>query len=425
MTGRRKHRPSRPAVARSPSRGARSGTRLPPPAWCLPSPPRTRTAPRSPPTTRAATRGGHGSTSAPWSAAFAFYLAGLAALCRGGPALAAVLVIAVLIQLAPLVGPVLLSTDVYTYWAYARTRGRSRREPLRRAPSRASRTTPPTRAWAPTGATRRRCTARGSRWPRRASQLWSAHRPSTPLRGSTGSSPPQRCSCSTSLAAALLAPAFAAAPSSAGTRSSRSTSPAAATTTRWMMALVLGAIAARGVRDDAQLAGAAWAAAIAVKWVPAHVPCRSGWSRRRVTRRSVRHLGFAVSAAVVDRAVGLALRRRVARGGRAARREPREAGCVRDPASAVRARDLRGRGARSCSASSSSSRSSGSLREARRGRARLALSAGAAPRRDAVARALVRGLGGAARRLRSKRTARRELLALVLSAYLLRDAVPL
>ena len=47
-----------------------------------------------------------------------------------------------------------------------------------------------------------------------------------------------------------------------------------------------------------QLAGAAWAAAIAIKWVPAMflvLACVEA----RATRRSVRHLGFAVSAAVL------------------------------------------------------------------------------------------------------------------------------
>ena len=62
----------------------------------------------------------------------------------------------------------------------------------------------------------------------------------------------------------------------------------------WMMALVVGALAlaASGRR---QLAGAAWALAIAVKWIPiVFLPLRSLEARR--TGRPVRHLGFALTA---------------------------------------------------------------------------------------------------------------------------------
>jgi hypothetical protein len=55
------------------------------------------------------------------SAAFASYLAGLFVLDRLAAArLPVVLALAAAIQLAPLAGPVLLSTDVYTYWDYGR-----------------------------------------------------------------------------------------------------------------------------------------------------------------------------------------------------------------------------------------------------------------------------------------------------------------
>jgi hypothetical protein len=52
--------------------------------------------------------------------AFAAYLAGLLALRRVPVALRAVLVAACVIQLIPLVGPLLLSTDAWTYWEYGR-----------------------------------------------------------------------------------------------------------------------------------------------------------------------------------------------------------------------------------------------------------------------------------------------------------------
>ena len=55
------------------------------------------------------------------AAAFAAYVGGLLALGHvRGTSLGAVLALAFAVQLAPLAGPVLLSTDVYTYWDYGR-----------------------------------------------------------------------------------------------------------------------------------------------------------------------------------------------------------------------------------------------------------------------------------------------------------------
>jgi alpha-1,6-mannosyltransferase len=53
-------------------------------------------------------------------AAFALYCAGVFVLRRSGGSLLVVAAVAVVVQLAALVGPVLLSRDVYAYWAYAR-----------------------------------------------------------------------------------------------------------------------------------------------------------------------------------------------------------------------------------------------------------------------------------------------------------------
>ena len=53
-------------------------------------------------------------------AAFALYCAGVFLLRRSGGSLLVVAAVAVVVQLAALVGPVLLSRDVYAYWAYAR-----------------------------------------------------------------------------------------------------------------------------------------------------------------------------------------------------------------------------------------------------------------------------------------------------------------
>ncbi len=53
-------------------------------------------------------------------AAFALYLAALALLRRRPPGLRAILLVAFAIQVAPLAGPLLLSTDAWTYWEYGR-----------------------------------------------------------------------------------------------------------------------------------------------------------------------------------------------------------------------------------------------------------------------------------------------------------------
>jgi Glycosyltransferase family 87 len=65
----------------------------------------------------------------------------------------------------------------------------------------------------------------------------------------------------------------------------------------WMMALVLAALALAASRRR-QLAGAAWALAVAVKWVPlVFLPLRALEARRQ--GRPVGHLGFAAAAALV------------------------------------------------------------------------------------------------------------------------------
>ena len=79
---------------------------------------------------------------------FAFYAAGLVALRRAGGRLATVCVIAAAIQLIPLGGPLLLSHDVYSYWAYARITSRHDSNPYVVAPARFP-SDPATRAVAP------------------------------------------------------------------------------------------------------------------------------------------------------------------------------------------------------------------------------------------------------------------------------------
>jgi hypothetical protein len=65
----------------------------------------------------------------------------------------------------------------------------------------------------------------------------------------------------------------------------------------WMMALVLAALAL-AASGRKQLAGAAWACAVTVKWVAlVFLPLRALEARR--TGRDIRHLGFAAAAAAV------------------------------------------------------------------------------------------------------------------------------
>jgi hypothetical protein len=68
--------------------------------------------------------------------AFALYAAALVALRRGGGRLPLVCAIAAAIQLIPLGGPLLLSHDVYSYWAYGRIASRHDSDPYRVPPAR-------------------------------------------------------------------------------------------------------------------------------------------------------------------------------------------------------------------------------------------------------------------------------------------------
>jgi hypothetical protein len=68
--------------------------------------------------------------------AFALYAGALLTLRHGGGPLTLVCAIAAAIQLIPLAGPLLLSHDVYSYWAYGRIASRHDSNPYRVPPSR-------------------------------------------------------------------------------------------------------------------------------------------------------------------------------------------------------------------------------------------------------------------------------------------------
>lgn len=68
--------------------------------------------------------------------AFGLYVGALLVLRRSGSGLAVVCAIAAAIQLIPLGGPLLLSRDVYSYWAYARVAAQHDRDPYVTSPAR-------------------------------------------------------------------------------------------------------------------------------------------------------------------------------------------------------------------------------------------------------------------------------------------------
>jgi hypothetical protein len=227
------------------------------------------------------------------SAAFAAYLVGLYALAGArvvGTRL--VLALAVAIQLAPLAGPVLLSTDVYTYWDYGRLSAVHGANPYEDEPS----DFPKDPAFPRMGAQWRYTT--------------SVYGPGFTLAAeghavAVGDSPPAAAWAYKGLAAAamvalaLLAarvatrPAFAAAfvgwnPLLALHFAGGGHNDA------WMMAFVVAALAlaAAGRR---YWAGAAWALAIGLKWLPlVFLPLRA--LEARAQRRHLGHLGFAAVA---------------------------------------------------------------------------------------------------------------------------------
>lgn len=230
-------------------------------------------------------------------AAFACYLAGLFVLGRAGARarLRAVVALACAVQLLPLAGPVLLSTDVYTYWDYGRIAAVHGGNPYADVPS----DYPDDPAYPLMGSHWRDTTSVYGPGFTLASEAHAA---------AVGESPDAAAWTYRALAAAamvalvLLAvrlsprPSFAAAfvgwnPLLALHFAGGGHNDA------WMMALVLAALALAATGRRA-LAGVAWAAAIAIKWVPLlFLPLRLLEARR--TGRRIDHRGLAAAAVVI------------------------------------------------------------------------------------------------------------------------------
>lgn len=227
--------------------------------------------------------------------AFLAYLGALRLARRRPPALRAVLGVAVAIQLVPLAGPLLLSTDAWTYWEYGRIAAVHGGNPYVDTPSEF----PDDPSFEVAGAAWRETT--------------SVYGPAFTLL----SEPVALVSGSSAALAAWIFKALAALGVLAcvllAARLARD-KPYAAALVGWnplfavhfaggghndalMAALTLGALAfAGGARRG--LAGAAWALAVLVKWVPlVFLALRA--AEARASGRRVGHAGFAAAAGVV------------------------------------------------------------------------------------------------------------------------------
>ena len=197
-------------------------------------------------------------------ASFAAYIGALLLLREGGP-LVPIVALAIVLQLLPLLGPVLLSRDVYTYWAYGRVGAVHDANPYSRAPG----------DWPDDPATLQM----GSSWREQPSLYGPAFTLASEAIAKAADDSPSRASllfrglASVSILAIVLLAALLA----------RNRPFAAAFVglnplvalhfgggghnDALMIALVLGALALHGSRREA-LSGLAWALAALVKWVP-------------------------------------------------------------------------------------------------------------------------------------------------------------
>ena len=226
------------------------------------------------------------------AAAFALYLFALLWLARRTASFRAVAILAAAIQLVPLGAPLLLSTDAWTYWSYGRIASVHDANPYRDPP--ADFPDDPSFPYV------------GEDWRDTTTVYGPAFTlPSEPLAVVARESKDAAAWIYKTLAAlaVLLTVGLAArlSPRPAFACAFAGWNPLLAVhfaggghNDAWMAALVVGALAlaASGRRF---WAGAAWAAAVLVKWVPlVFLPLRALEARR--TGRPVDHRGFAVAA---------------------------------------------------------------------------------------------------------------------------------
>jgi alpha-1,6-mannosyltransferase len=247
-------------------------------------------------------RGGHPEGDEAWAwlylgaaaGAFAAYLAGVFVVARGARVVP-VAVLALAIQLAPLGAPLLLSTDAWTYWAYGRIAAVHGGNPYADEPVefRGDPAFPHI----------------GTEWHETTAVYGPAFTLSSePLALAAGDSEDAAAWIYKTLAALAVCAAAALAARVARRRSFAwafvGWNPLLALhfaggghNDAWMAALVLAALAL-AARGRGQLAGAAWVAAIAVKWVPLvllplHV------LEARAGRRRLGYVGLGAAAAAI------------------------------------------------------------------------------------------------------------------------------
>jgi alpha-1,6-mannosyltransferase len=246
----------------------------------------------------------HGAQDGGWAwvylvaaaAAFAAYLGGLLALERARRSqVVAVLALAAAIQLAPLAGPVLLSTDVYTYWDYGRIGAVHDANPYEDEPSRF----PDDPAYP----------LMGDQWRDTTSVYGPGFTLASEAHASLVGDSPDTAAWGYRIPAALAMVAL----TLLAARLGRNPAYAAAFVgwnpllalhfaggghnDAWMMALVLAALAF-GAHGRRALAGIAWALAVAIKWLPlVFLPLRYLEARRQ--GRQVGHGGFLVTIGAV------------------------------------------------------------------------------------------------------------------------------
>jgi glycosyl transferase family 87 len=234
--------------------------------------------------------------------AFALYVLALAVIRRRGQSLIVVCVIAAAIQLIPLAGPLLLSRDVYAYWTYGRLVTAHDANPYVAPPSRYA-SDPGERQMAP--AWRETRSVYGP--------VFSAA--SAGLATATGRSAETTAFTYRLLAAlgmlVLVGLAALAGPMPAFAAAFVGWNPLLALNFAggghndvWMVAFLLGALALASRRRPA-LAGASWAIAAGVKWVPlVLLPLSLVAARGRKARLLA--VGFVVTLAVIGAAASLA-----------------------------------------------------------------------------------------------------------------------
>jgi uncharacterized membrane protein len=215
--------------------------------------------------------GGHPRGDTTWSWLFltaaglglAAYVAGWTLLRSRAAALGAVAAVAVAVQLAPLAGPLLLSTDAWTYWSYARLSAVHGQNPYRAVP--ADEPNDPSLPWVGT-AWRRTSSIYGPAFTLASEPVGHSSSPDVAAWFFKGTA--ALAMLLATLAAARVAANRAAAAAFVGWNPVIALHAAGGGhNDAWMAALVTGALAL-SVAGRRQLAGAAWAAAILVKWIP-------------------------------------------------------------------------------------------------------------------------------------------------------------